>query len=644
MRVLRWTLGLSALIGLVAVARVGGQGLPQFLMYGVYNGAPKPLAVDASGNLNISASISGADGAILDGVTNTIKATVLDLVSSNPLTVAIVDSGGAQISSFGGGTQYATGSAQATPTGTVALGWDGTNVRALAVNASGQLQVVFPSAQAVSQSGSWSVSAAAAFPVTDNSGSLTVDAPVGTPVFVRLSDGAAAIATLPVSLATVPSHDVTNAGTFAVQAAQSGTWNIRNQDGTGNALTSATRGSERALSVQIVDGSGAQITSFGGSGGTASNFTSAFPASGTAAGFSDGTNMQGARVFDGDTGAGTQYVLGAVLRKTASGGTVEAGTSTDPLRVDPTGTTTQPVSYATTGNGTATGALRVSLASDSTGQVTLATGANTIGSLAANQSVNVAQINGVTTTMGNGISGTGVQRVTIASDSTGQVTLAAGSNTIGALTANQSVNVAQINGVTPLMGNGASGTGAQRVTIANDSTGVLATVSTVTTLSQFGGNAINLGNGTVGTGTLRVALASDTSSNTNPLYASAVGTSSTAAASGCYLVSAASTNSTSCKGSAGNLYGFRFINTTTTVYYLRMYNTAAAPTCSSATGFIESIPIPPAGAAGQAGGFVEMSDIPINYGTGIGFCLTGGSSSTDNTNAATGVFGKVVYK
>lgn len=42
----------------------------------------------------------------------------------------------------------------------------------------------------------------AAQPVTDNAGSLTVDAPVGTPVFVRLSDGAAAIATLPVSLAT----------------------------------------------------------------------------------------------------------------------------------------------------------------------------------------------------------------------------------------------------------------------------------------------------------------------------------------------------------------------------------------------------------------------------------------------------------
>ena len=55
------------------------------------------------------------------------------------------------------------------------------------------------------------------FPVTDSGGTLTVDAPVGTPVFVRLSDGTNAIHTLPVSLASVPSHAVTNAGTFVVQ-------------------------------------------------------------------------------------------------------------------------------------------------------------------------------------------------------------------------------------------------------------------------------------------------------------------------------------------------------------------------------------------------------------------------------------------
>jgi len=71
---------------------------------------------------------------------------------------------------------------------------------------------------AATQSGTWTVTGAGGtFPVTDSAGSLTVDAPVDTPVFVRLSDGAAAITTLPVSLASVPSHAVTNAGTFVVQ-------------------------------------------------------------------------------------------------------------------------------------------------------------------------------------------------------------------------------------------------------------------------------------------------------------------------------------------------------------------------------------------------------------------------------------------
>lgn len=50
------------------------------------------------------------------------------------------------------------------------------------------------------------------------------------------------------------------------------------------------------------------------------------------------------RAFDLDTGAGTENVAGASLRFSASGGSVEAGTASNPLRTDPTGTTTQPVS------------------------------------------------------------------------------------------------------------------------------------------------------------------------------------------------------------------------------------------------------------------------------------------------------------
>jgi hypothetical protein len=109
----------------------------------------------------------------------------------------------------------------------------------------------------------------------------------------------------------------------------------------------------------------------------------------------------------------------------------------------------------------------------------------------------------------------------------------------------------------------------------------------------------------------------------------------------CTLVSAASNNATNCKGSAGNVYGFRFVNTTGTIYYLRMYNTSSSPTCSSATGFIETIPIP---ASTGGAGLVAIEPMGEGYSTGISFCLTGGSSSTDNTNAATGVFGTILYQ
>lgn len=109
----------------------------------------------------------------------------------------------------------------------------------------------------------------------------------------------------------------------------------------------------------------------------------------------------------------------------------------------------------------------------------------------------------------------------------------------------------------------------------------------------------------------------------------------------CVLASAASNNATNCKSSAGNVYGWRFVNTTATIYYLRMYNLSSSPTCTSATGFVESIPIP---ASSSGAGFAFMEPMGEAYSTGIGFCLTSGSASTNNGSAATGVFGTILYK
>lgn len=84
---------------------------------------PTRVAVNPSTNaMLVEASVSITGTPILDGVDSNIKATVKDLTNSNPLTTAIVDSNGDQISSFGGGTQYATNAAYADGnTGTLAL-------------------------------------------------------------------------------------------------------------------------------------------------------------------------------------------------------------------------------------------------------------------------------------------------------------------------------------------------------------------------------------------------------------------------------------------------------------------------------------------------------------------------------------------
>lgn len=95
------------------------------------------------------------------------------------------------------------------------------------------------------------------------------------------------------------------------------------------------------------------------------------------------------------------------------------------------------------------------------------------------------------------------------------------------------------------------------------------------------------------------------------------------------------TNHANCKATPGNFYGFRAINTSATLAYLKMYDLATDPTCSSATGFIESIPIP---ASATGAGAIEPSNSPIAYAAGIAYCVTGGSASTDNSAPPAGVF------
>lgn len=133
-------------------------------------------------------------------------------------------------------------------------------------------------------------------------------------------------------------------GTVTANAG-TGTFNVT---GTGTAGTPASG----VVTIQgIVGGTAVPISgSITATNPSVGTNNSAIPTSSTQIGGSDGTNLQAARVFDLDSGAGSEYVIGVGLRKIANGGSVELGTSSDPIRIDPTGTTTQPVSGTVTAN------------------------------------------------------------------------------------------------------------------------------------------------------------------------------------------------------------------------------------------------------------------------------------------------------
>lgn len=273
-----------------------------------------PATLDA-GNLRVAVEASVLPtGAATETTLNAIKTEL----QTGTLDVNIV-SGGASA-----GTEYADGAAAATPTGTVALGHDGTNVQALSTNGSGELKVQIQNLPATQN-------------VADGGASLTVDSTQLPAALVggRLSVDGSGV-TQPVSAASLPLP--AGAATETTLSAINTKAPVLGQTTKSGSVPVTLASDQGNVGVTF-----SNPTSVATAGGTQ-------PTTSTMVGGSDGSNIQHVRVFDADSGVGSQYVLGAVLRKSASGGSVEAGTASDPLRVDPTGTTTQPVSGTVTAN------------------------------------------------------------------------------------------------------------------------------------------------------------------------------------------------------------------------------------------------------------------------------------------------------
>jgi hypothetical protein len=77
------------------------------------------------------------------------------------------------------------------------------------------------------------------------------------------------------------------------------------------------------------------------------------------------------------------------------------------------------------------------------------------------------------------------------------------------------------------------------------------------------------------------------------------------------------------------------VNTTTTVYYLKLYNKATAPICGTDIPKW-NVPIP-VGANSTIGGFVLPLADGLQFPLGFGFCLTGALADNDTTPAVAGI-------
>lgn len=149
----------------------------------------------------------------VDPATQTTLAAVLAKLSADPATqttlaaiLAKLNASLAVTGTFYQATQPVSGTVTANA---------GTNLNtsALALESGGTLDDILTAILAVGTAVAAQADQTEAQPVSDNGGSLTVD-------------GTFWQATQPVSLASVPSHPVTNAGTFATQAEQLGTWTV----------------------------------------------------------------------------------------------------------------------------------------------------------------------------------------------------------------------------------------------------------------------------------------------------------------------------------------------------------------------------------------------------------------------------------
>ena len=112
--------------------------------------------------------------------------------------------------------------------------------------------------------------------------------------------------------------------------------------------------------------------------------------------------------------------------------------------------------------------------------------------------------------------------------------------------------------------------------------------------------------------------------------------STASGASATHLVSAATTNVTMVKSSAGKVLGWYFANTTASWLYVKLHNQATTPTAG--TGVVRTIAVPPNGIS------QFFSEGGITFATGIGMTVVAGVTDSDATAiTASALVGELIW-
>jgi hypothetical protein len=191
---------------------------------------------------------------------------------------------------------------------------------------------------------------------------------------------------------------------------------------------------------------------------------------------------------------------------------------------------------------------------------------------AQNAKCELTTVQGTAIDVNSGNKSAGTVRVVLATDQPALTNKLLVTPDSVALPANQSCNTAQFGGTNVSTGTGAGGAGIPRVTVSNDSTLGLVPVTS-------GGCSIN------------------------------------------HLISAATTNATNVKASAGQVYGWTIFNTNAAIRYVKLHNTAGAPTAG--TGVVYTIGVP------ATGGNNITLPTGLAFSTGIAFTTVTGVADAD---------------